>query len=1056
MMCVKQKTFLFKFHSLACLLLLAGSLCAQHYPFLNYKQLSLGGTSTDAIMKIAPDAAGNFIIAGITNSPNGRHVRGKHGLANNSDWLAVKLNGITGDTIWISRALGGSADDVVRDAFPTSDGNYVLVGTTKSDDGDVRGWHPGYDTLIIPNIPPIIRPFSDFWAVKLNGVTGDTIWVSRALGGTGNEENSNGSSEGYGLSGCEGTDGNYLLAGITNSTDGDVRGKKGAVNFNDMWAIKFDKNTGDTLWTTRGLGGTRQEELSNAIATSDGHYLLCGHSSSFDGDVRGGHGSSDWWVVKLNGATGDTLWTSRGLGGSSQDYHARVIESTDGHYVLGGLTHSADGDVRGKHPGPGNNFDYWVVKLNRLTGDTIWTSRALGGSAVENGNSSYTNINGGFTPSICEGKDGHYVLASETNSTDGDIRGKHGSKVNTDWWAVKINRNTGDTVATSLALGGDSLGSTSVPASWQGMELFYHIEPTCDGGFLLSGTTRTAVVNGDVEEASPAGTTSSLWIVKLNSGLRKEWTKLWSCRSDPRIARAFPTIDGGYLFTAVTGAGIAGAKTVASQGGYDFWTSKVFWKDTLDANFTANTYTVCPRDTIDFTDISAGLYVDSLSRQWYWDFGDGDTSTVQHPQHRYVSLGTYTVTQIIGKECLFDTITRVITVLPPPTVNLGPDTTICLGDSILLDADPGNVIYFWSTGSTAQSIYVNTAGLVSATVTSLNNGCSADSSVTVTVAPLPVITVSGIPSFCFGAYTSLTANGANNYVWSPSAGLNVTSSAIVIANPASQSTYTIIGTDTNNCVSSSVLTVTVNIPPIAFAATDTSICEGENVILTASGGVSYLWDTGGSTANITVAPALTTTYSVSVSDGICADTAVATVTVNPLPAAAITGNSTITVGQSTTLSVTITTGGNYYYNWSPNTALDCDTCPVLSASPALTTTYSVTITDDNGCSTAAYITIIVEEMPCAGEDIFIPNAFSPNDDGENDVLKVAGPCLSRVDLIIYNRWGEIVFKSTNGGEYWDGKFRGKMLDTGVFTYRLFAVLLSGENYSGTGNIYLIR
>ncbi|HEY4799404.1 MAG TPA: gliding motility-associated C-terminal domain-containing protein, partial [Bacteroidia bacterium] len=224
------------------------------------------------------------------------------------------------------------------------------------------------------------------------------------------------------------------------------------------------------------------------------------------------------------------------------------------------------------------------------------------------------------------------------------------------------------------------------------------------------------------------------------------------------------------------------------------------------------------------------------------------------------------------------------------------------------------------------------------------------------------------------------------------------------------------------------------------------------------GGGTYLWSpTGQTTAVITVAPSVITTYTVSSSNGACSDTATITVHTHPVPSAsAISNPYTINIGGETTL---IGSTSNGIYNWSPSTGLSCSTCPNPIASPTETSTYTLTTIDAFGCA-ATDTAIVNVKIECG--DIFVPSAFSPNADGKNDFVTVRSPCITAIDFVIYNRWGQIVYQTSdvsivnksNAG--WDGTFNGKPCDPAVFFYILNVDLVSKKFVNKTGSVTLVR
>ncbi|MFZ1619930.1 MAG: hypothetical protein WAT72_04775, partial [Microgenomates group bacterium] len=291
-----------------------------------------------------------------------------------------------------------------------------------------------------------------------------------------------------------------------------------------------------------------------------------------------------------------------------------------------------------------------------------------------------------------------------------------------------------------------------------------------------------------------------------------------------------------------------------------------------------------------------------------------------------------------------------VTVNPLPTPIIAGNTVICNGGSTTLTAS-GGTTYTWSNGATTSAITVSPASTTTYNVTvSDANGCQASASVTVTVNPLPTPAISGNTVICSGASTTLTASGGTTYVWS-----NGASTSAITVSPTSTTTYNVTVADANGCQASTSETVTVNPLPTPIIAGNTVICNGGSTTLTASGGTTYVWSNGATTSAITVSPASTTTYNVTVSDanGCQASTSVI-VTVNPLPTPAIAGNTVICSGASTTL---IASGGSTYV-WSNGA-----TTSAITVSPTSTTTYNVTVTDANGCQASTSVTVSVLTLP---------------------------------------------------------------------------------------------
>lgn len=281
----------------------------------------LGGSKGERATGVQQTLDHGYVIIGYSNS-NDDDVSGNHG---NTDCWIVKLDS-SGNLTW-ETSLGGSAEDKGCAIEQTSDGKYIAIGYTKSKDGDVSGNHGG----------------SDFWVMRLNS-SGMLLW-QKCYGGSGNDQ-------GHRL--AKSANGTFMMAGNANSNDGDVTGNHKS---DDYWVVNFDIH-GNLIYE-KCLGGTRDDCARGIAATSDGGFVVTGHSFSNDGDVTVNKGSADYWVVKLN-KSGNISWQVS-MGGPRViygDYAYGIFQADDG-YVVVGRSDSKYGDVTGNHGG----FDCWIVKL---------------------------------------------------------------------------------------------------------------------------------------------------------------------------------------------------------------------------------------------------------------------------------------------------------------------------------------------------------------------------------------------------------------------------------------------------------------------------------------------------------------------------------------------------------------------------------------------------------------------------------------------------------------------------------------------------------------------
>ncbi len=450
---------------------------------------------------------------------------------------------------------------------------------------------------------------------------------------------------------------------------------------------------------------------------------------------------------------------------------------------------------------------------------------------------------------------------------------------------------------------------------------------------------------------------------------------------------------------------------------------------------SANKITICVGDS---SILTAGGGVSYL-----WNNGATTSSILVKP----LSTTTYTVT-VGSNPCTHDT-TITITVNSLPVVTITPPQTICSGNNVNLTATGGGT-YSWSNGATSSSISVSPLTTTTFTVTVTNGGCPKDTTVAITVNPTPTVIVSGNNSICKGDSTQLTATGGGTYVWSNGA----TTSSIMV-KPANDSTFKVVVSN-GSCSDSSNVTVTVNTKPIPTISRDTSICAGNTVQLNSSGGASYPWSptAGLSSSNIPnpkATPLVTTEYIDTVANGGCIAIDSVLITVNPAPPISTTPYPSVTIVSGISTPLLVTPANKYV--WTPSTGLSCDTCQSPDASPTVTTTYYVTVSNASGCTATDSIEVIVEAN-CG--QVFIPTGFSPNGDGQNDILLLKGDCIQAVDFNIYDRWGNVVFRTQNMAQGWDGTYMGKPMETGTYSYFITVLTNTGTTSSKKGSISLVR
>lgn len=391
-----------------------------------------------------------------------------------------------------------------------------------------------------------------------------------------------------------------------------------------------------------------------------------------------------------------------------------------------------------------------------------------------------------------------------------------------------------------------------------------------------------------------------------------------------------------------------------------------------------------------------------------WSPSAGLSATnVPNPVASPAGTTTYTVTVIDANGCTATGATTV-SVQPLPGVNAGSDVTSCNGIGAQIGGSPtaaggtGPYTYSWSPGTGLSSTTVsnpiaNPGATTSYTVTVTDAfGCTGTDAVTVAVSNRSTASAGPDRAICLGGGTVIggtpTAGGGSGsytYVWSPSTGLSSVNAANPFASPNTSTSYTVTVTDGNGCTASDMVQVLVTPAPNASAGPNRTICLGGSVVIggapTGTGGsppYTYAWGPGAglsatNVSNPTASPTTTTTYTVTVTDANgCAASSNVTVSVSPQLIANAGVDQTLCRGNATILGGFPTASGGtapYTYAWAPSTGLNSSTIPNPTARPVVSTVYTVTVTDVNGCTGTDVVNVIVVPNPAAnaGPDVTI-------------------------------------------------------------------------------------
>ncbi|TAL61714.1 MAG: T9SS type B sorting domain-containing protein [Bacteroidetes bacterium] len=1078
------------------------------------------GAYSDIASSIATDGAGNLFVTGSTyntagfptlNPGGGAYFQGSPGSTSDAFLLKFNNNGVL---IW-STYYGGNGYDNGYSVDTDASGNLFVTGTTASTDFPTL--NPGGGAYFQAGIAGT----QDIFLLKFNN-NGTLLWATY-YGGSGNGD--------VDVSSSLATDGsgNVYVTGYTYTQNFPVLDPGGAYfqgvspgGYN-AFLLKFS-NTGTLLWATYYGGGG--EQGVSITTDAGGNVFMAGTTWSANLPTLNPGGGAhfqgslvvaqDIFLAKFSGS-GMLLWATYYGGngylvGSNNRDHSITTDVSGNLYVTGA---TASASFPTFNPGGGSYFqgtlagtqDVFLLEFNN-SGVLLWatyngsngTFPTNFGSAVDTdangclfavGEWQSTGSNGLMDPGGTA-----YYDATYNNSHDSYIMKFCPlsiliiSAVGTN--SLCIGQCTGTATVTATS------GTAPFTYSWNTSPVQTTQTATglCVGTYsvmVTDATSSNATATVTITQPPGLGTTgysstpatcgsSNGSVTTTNSGGTPPYTYNWN-PSGQTTQTATGLAAGNYIATVTDANGCTIAVLVIVSSG--------------SITSAANNSTICSGQTASLTATGGGNYS--------WSNGNTNSTINVSP----TSTATYSVIVSVG--ACSDTAYATVTVTPGITATAGPNSSICSGQSATLTASGGNA-YSWSTGATTSSIIVAPTATGSYSVIVGSGPCSSTASATITVTPTPIVTPSSVV-LCMGDNATLTASGGVSYSWLPA---GQTTTAITVS-PIVNTTYTVTVTAANSCTNFTTINITVSSPPVA-SVPGTTICSGQTATLSATGGTNYSWNNGATTSSITTAATATATYSVIVSIGSCADTASATVTVNPSPFVSVSGNTVLCAGDIATLTasgggnyswstgattsaitaaaaatytvivsvgscsdtasatvtvnpvpiaavpgnVTITTGnsttlsasGGGTYSWSNGSTIN----PIV-VSPAITTGYCVTVSTGS-CTDTACITVAVEPIDCstAGE-LYLPNAFSPNNDGENDALELyfgEKQCIKTFKLIIYNRWGEKVFETANPAAAWDGSYRDKTENAAVFSYYMKAILNTGEEINKRGNISLIR
>ncbi|MFC5269460.1 T9SS type A sorting domain-containing protein [Adhaeribacter terreus] len=696
---------------------------------------TIGGAGFDNLTCVRQTTDGGYILGGHSESGiSGDKSQVSQGMA---DFWVVKTDA-NGVKLW-DKTFGGNATETFRFIQQTTDGGYILAGTSASG--------------ISGNKTQASKGLNDFWIVKIDAL-GVKQW-DKAFGGSADDNI-------FAIQ--QTTDGGYILGGSSKSG---INGDKSQANVGDFdyWVVKLD-GSGTKQWD-KTFGGSAADELYALRQTADGGYILGGTSkSAISGDkTQASKGLGDYWIIKIDG-NGVKTW-DKAFGGSGDETGLWALQqTTDGGYIMGGTSPSPiSGDKTEASKG---TTDFWVVKTDG-SGVKTW-DKTIGGSSSET------------LRTMQQTSDGGYIMGGfSTSGVSGDK--SEVSKGNVDYWVVKLN-------GSGVKTWDKTIGATNA-------DNLHTLHQTADGGFILGGMSDSGL-NGDKSQALIGGP-ADFWIVKLaasqtsapgdmsvsaitsvNSGcgLSNQETititvNNMGTASQSNIPVSYkigatgtpvneiiagpvqPNTSVTYSFTQKANLSTLGTYVIEARTNLtgDALPSNDVSTKTVTNYATPSTPTItnsgsaalCSGSAVTLT---AASTTTGATYQWYLN-GTAITGATS-ATYSANAAGNYTATAIVGNSCASSAsniIALTLNTTPPaPGINLTGTAAICSGDSAILTANSAvtGATFTWFNngnliqGATSANLIIKAAGSYTAVATA--NGCASPASVArvITIKQRPV------------------------------------------------------------------------------------------------------------------------------------------------------------------------------------------------------------------------------------------------------------------------------------------------------------------------------
>lgn len=1038
----------------------------------------VGSTSSNFGFTASYDDEGNLYAGSIVFGANYPTTAGAFQTAfagANVDCAITKFSA-DGTELLYSTFLGGNNNEAPHSIVVSPAGETYILGTTGSPNfpTSLSAFQTGFSGGNQVNTG-IGLPFSggtDIFVAKLSP-GGNTLMASTFVGGSANDGISINTPFNFNYGDLFrgeiviDSNGNPYVASVTNSGDFPVAGGYSALHSGDISGVVFKLNNdlSQMLWSTY-TGGNADETAVGLQLAADNSVYFTGGTFSTDLATSGAFqgaagGSGDGYVARVS-ADGSALLACTYTGTADFDLNYFVQIDEEGLiYTIGQSTGSypVQGDVYSNA-----NSNQFIQKLSADLSEGIWSTVVGAGSGGVD-----------FSPSAFLVSECGQVYVAGWGGSINDAGGTtSGLPVTPD--AFQTATDGDDFYVMVLAPDAADLAYATFFGGSQSQE---HV----DGGtsrFDKNGTVYQAVCAG-CGGNSDFPTQSGVWSQTNNSNncnLAVFKFILSSVQTAADIDAPETVCPGSELnFINLTtdaenylwdfGDGnqstdFAPTHSFATAGEYTVWLyadsddgclapdSASLTVEVLNAPVlvTEDPEPICPGETVQLFAEGADTYAWSPANVL-------DNNTSDSP----VFIGTSTtVLTLTGNTACGSAQTEVTVTVGSDAVEFGENTAICPGESApLFITGVQSVLWSPEEGLDDPESFTPTASPSESTTYSFTavteDECDTQGQVEITVLPPPPV-LEGSFNYvsCNGIPAQINISGADTYTWTPSEGLSADNVPDPAALPETASTYTVTGS--NACGSATEeVTVLVNSIEVGLTA-DSIVCHRDPFTVSASGGKTYIWQPGNifadSEAQSTQASVTSPTLIkvTGFDEAGCSDTREQLVMLYPRPFFTAGRDRVVFFGND----LEIESNSPYPISWEPNPALSCTACNFPTVRPRESTVLYAFVTDENSCTERDSVRIGIHG------NIYVPNAFTPDGDGVNDIFKAEGVDITYFRMEVYNRWGQQVFTSNHIDDGWNGNAPDSeyYAPADVYRYRIVAREKYGEQFEVAGHVTLLR